>query len=119
MTDSDFFIDDGYCEQGHIAALAGVHGPLDFVYRPMIHADKEAYYEQAKRPGVRPTVAIAHFVAQHLHQWSLSRPIVAAEVERLRPRLLERLFYIVMGEIASDLPGAAKGSDQEASDLKN
>lgn len=119
MTDADFFIDDGYSEQGHIAALAGVHGPLDFVYRPMIHADKEAYYELAKRPGVSPTAAIAESVAAHVRQWSLARPIAVEQVVRLRPRLLERLFYIVMGEIASDLPGAVAGRQQEASDLKN
>ncbi|MCC9608518.1 hypothetical protein LOC68_09870 [Blastopirellula sp. JC732] len=110
MTDSDFFLDDGYFETGHISALDGVHGELHFVYRPMIHADKEAYYELAKRADVAPTTAIATFVTRHLQEWSLARPIEVEQVERLRPRLLERLFYIVMGEIASD---------QEATDLKN
>lgn len=28
------FIDDGYSEDGYIAAVAGVHGPLTFKYRP-------------------------------------------------------------------------------------
>ncbi|TWT34691.1 hypothetical protein [Blastopirellula retiformator] len=110
MSDTNYFIDDGYFETGHIAAQTGLHGALDFVYRPMIHADKEAYYELAKRPDVSPTTAIVTFVTRHLHEWSLARSIEAAQVERLRPQLLEKLLHIVMGDLASE---------QEASDLRN
>ncbi|MFI4875951.1 MAG: hypothetical protein ACIALR_11455 [Blastopirellula sp. JB062] len=115
MDDAQFFIDDGYFEQGHIDALSGVHGPLDFVFRPMIHADKEAYFAAARAPGATPSAVMAQFVAEHVRSWSLARPLDSANLQRLRPRLLERLFHIVMGESASDLTLA----DREAADLKN
>ena len=116
------FIDDGYTSDGYIAADEGVHGPLEFTYRPILPgqrdkvnqylrrdpANYEAFHEAARKAlaGTKDTPA-------RLVSWSLKDrsdqpvPITEANVGRIRPRLFDKLWLVVIGELASDKrPGA-------------
>lgn len=106
------FIDDGYTEEGYIAAEdSGIHGPLEVSYRPILTAardgvtkfltrtppDYDAYAEAAQKT-----------VARNLSAWSLKDKsgnkvtISEANVRRLRPALFDKLWSLMGGMRASD-----------------
>lgn len=117
----EFFIDDGYDQDGHIAAVEGVHGPVDFTFRPMIQADRQAHYELVVKKKLPVDKAMERTVAKHIRSWSLKREPTPENLGRLRAPLLEKLHAIISGEAASDGAGedALTASEQDEEDAKN
>ena len=114
------YIDDGYTEHGHIAAEERIHGLLDFEYRPALPAVRDrvtahllrdppnydAYREAVGRAlGRDPKL---------LQSWSLvnatGQPVEISEanLKRVKPMLLDKLWAIVSGSRASDLEADEK-----------
>lgn len=131
------YIDDGYEEQGYIAADEGVHGPLEFTYRPILPGQRDrvnqfirrdpANYE-AFHEAARKALAGTKDAPARLLTWSLTdrggQPVAITEVHvgRIKPRLFDKLWLILIGELASDRKPGADGErtkvDLEA-DAKN
>ncbi len=110
MSEYSDFIDDGYTENGHIDAEAGIHGPLDFEYRPMVPQVQARTL--AKKDGDEFINAMSKELAGEkdalVKSWSLmnskkeSVPVTEANIKRLRPRLYDKLWQVVAGVRASD-----------------
>lgn len=126
------FIDDGYNEEGYIAAEEGIHGPLEFTFRPAVPklADRitallvsekwEAFWDAAVKALSRDP--------KLLQSWNVTdaagreMPITEANVLRLKPRLAHKLWAIVSGGRASDKRpdgGPSSGKIDLEGDAKN
>lgn len=95
---------DGYTEPGYVAERPGLHGELRFVFRPMLVEDQSKIMralEKASNDGW--AVKAARVVADRVREWSLTEPIKAEQVLRLKPALFSRLYGIVLGTDASDI----------------
>ena len=99
-------INDGHTRKGRINAVPGLHGQLDFEFRPMLAADVEAFeamLDKAKA-GRAQVELIAALVAKQLVSWSEpENPKEQASILRLPHPVLLRLRYIVQGLRPSDL----------------
>jgi len=125
------FIEDGYTEQGYIAAADGIHGPLEFEYRPALAklADRISGMLQGDRPNWDGFWdAIAKALAREpklLQSWSLKDskggdvPITEANV--LRCKQAHKIWAVVTGQRASDLrpDGTRPGQPDLEADAKN
>ena len=110
MSEYSDFIDDGYTEKGHIDAETGIHGPLDFEYRPMIVSVQGRLLE--KKGSDDFTEACCKLLGSakdgHLKDWSLVNSkkekvaITPDNLKRVRPRLFDKLWQIIAGLRASD-----------------
>lgn len=116
------FIDDGYTQDGFIAGVAGIHGPLKFTYRPMLPETRDRLLRSQQRD-----VAVGHKeareeLAKSVVTWDLKDragtavPKTAANIGRLRPLLQDKLFSIVAGQMASeqDPHSEPKAEDEQA-----
>lgn len=116
------FIDDGYTERGRIDAEDGIHGQLDFEYRPMIPTVQGRLLEKKDAEGFVDACAKVLVRDGHLKSWSLKDskgepvPLTESNVKRVKPRLFDKLWTVIAGLRPSD--GEAKPIDLEA-DTKN
>jgi hypothetical protein len=106
------FLEDGYTERGYIAAADGLHGPLEFEYRPALGklSDRIAALIQGERPNWDAYWdAMSKALASEpklLLTWSLKNskdedvPITAANVQRCKQA--HKLWSIVCGMRPSD-----------------
>lgn len=126
------FIDDGYTEQGYIAAVDGIHGALEFEFRPALVklADKITGMLQTDRPnweGFADSAAKA--LARDpglLKSWSLKNgkgdavAITEANLLRVRNQMFHKLWMIVAGQLPSDpRDGTQKPPADLEADSKN
>lgn len=119
------FIDDGYTQDGYIAEVAGIHGPLEFTFRPMLVETRDKLDRGFLQGSADSHKAAREEIARRLVKWSLDKEHSAANIGRLRPPVFDKLYAIVSGRIASDLKSDAQAhqvestpADQEAA-LKN
>ncbi len=111
-------IRDGYTQTGYIEAVDGMHEAVNFRYRPMLPEDVEFAEHEANKIGADPRKAvrlIAARVSQQLVEWDQKEedgkdaPTDFETVRRLRYQVLNKLYRIIAGLVASDpLPGASK-----------
>lgn len=114
------FIDDGYTEEGFIAAVPGFHGSLAFTYRPLL-AETRDKLQRAQMTDVEKGHKIAREeLSRAIKSWDLSDrngtkvQIAPANIARLRPMLQDKLYGIVTGQMASDLkPDVTPAADEE------
>lgn len=104
------FLRDGYTEPGFIAAVAGLHGTLAFEYRPTLPEQQSDLISTADSlKAAAYDRKCADFIAKHLVSWDLKDdkgqavPVSAVNVLRLRPKLYNRLYHIVLGLGATDI----------------
>jgi hypothetical protein len=126
------FIEDGYQESGYIAAVDGVHGPLEFEFRPALvkTADKITGLIQGSNPNWESFAdAAAKALARDpglLKSWSLKDSrggevkITEANCLRVRNQLFHKLWMIVAGQMPSDpRDGTQKPPHDLEADTKN
>jgi hypothetical protein len=118
-------IPDGYEEPGYIAEQPGLHPEVRFVYRPMLAdaRDTLARASSGKQPSEYYKILSAA-MASRIVSWSVASPdgkplpVNAATALALRPRLFDRLYAIICGDLPSDIdPKAspqAKNEEAEA-----
>lgn len=99
-----FVVEDGYTEDGFIAAEEGIHGPLEFTYRPLLTARRDNI---ARLEGDAFPNAAAKELAKQLKKWSAAvggkpLPLTEANIRSAKPRLFDKLWLIVAGYRASD-----------------
>lgn len=122
MTNTLYFIDDGYTQTGHILPIEGLHGAVTFQFRPMLYEQRQRVSELLKAAATgEATQVLAAAICQQVLSWNLPRKLKPANVRRLRPKLLDRIYLIVAGHEASDpLPsGQAVETYDEIADAKN
>lgn len=104
----DFVIDDGYTEQGYIAPVEGLHGALEFTFRPILPARRDAV---ARNDGEGFVTAAAKELAKAIKSWSASAggkalPVTEHNIRSAKPRLFDRLWLVVAGYQPSDAKDA-------------
>lgn len=120
-------IEDGYTMAGYIAAMPGVYPAVSFSFRPALLRERQRFLDAAERPGADANLAAAELLAAKLQQWDVrdsqgqAVKIAADSLQRLKPRLFDRLFNVVIGAQASDPFPDGKRLDQfdEAAAAKN
>lgn len=112
---------DGYTEEGYIAAAPRLHPALHFKFRPALLADRVDYVTAAEKlKGWKARQYEAALLARKLVDWSLcdgrGQPVAVNEgnLLRLKAKLFDRLFNVVMGEQAPDEDPA--GAERRADD---
>lgn len=116
------FIEDGYNESGYISAEEGIHGALEFEYRPMIPSVQGRILEKKETEAFVDAVCKALIRESHLKSWSLKDskgtavPLTEANLKRIKPRLFDKLWTTIAGLRPSDRD--PKAIDLEA-DAKN
>ncbi len=104
------YIDDGYTEDGYIAAIPGLHGEFRFTFRPMLVAERSTVLGKhvLDLPESQQDITFAKAMASRLKSWSLVDkngkpvPINQDVAMRLKPALFRRLFAIIAGTEAAD-----------------
>ena len=115
------FIEDGYTEDGYLAAEKGLHGDLSFKFRPLLPEQRDAIDEVTLKQGASKGVkAICGALADRVQSWDVKDskggdvPIKPESFGKLRPRLFDKLWAVVAGRYPSDVkPDATK---EEAGD---
>lgn len=113
------FIDDGYTEEGYIAGVAGIHGPLSFTYRPMLPETRDRLLRSQQRDIAAGHKEARTELAKHVQDWDLKDrkgnavPKTAANIGQLRPLIQDKLFSIVAGQIASDVNPDKETADED------
>lgn len=122
------YIHDGYTLHGYVAAMPRLYPELRFTYRPVLSQNRAVIFRQIASmddPRREESIAAQAIKAQ-LIDWDLKNhkgeavAVETAEILRVQPRLMNRLFRIVMGDEPSDedpLAAAAERDAQIESDL--
>lgn len=123
------FIDDGYTQDGYIAALADCYPALAFRYRPALDSERIELGRRTRDVSVEEEFkATREFLLRKLISWEAVGPAgaVALDDKHLRGLhhgLTDRLINIVCGWAASDptpgQPAQPPGIETEAADQKN
>ncbi len=110
MANLDYTPNEIYTQDGFIAASPGLHGELQFTYRPFLMEDRARYMVQVEKlPLAQQYGKAAAELGKRLASWSLENPdgtplkITTDNVRRVKPALLDRLWLIVLGIEASDI----------------
>lgn len=113
------YIPDGCTDEGYIKEDRGLHGALEFSYRPMLPEEQSGIANIiAKQDGKRAVRTQSEAIARKLISWGLTHegkeiPITADAIRRLRPMLFSRLYLVVAGLRPSDArPGEGEDSDE-------
>lgn len=116
------YINDGYTEEGFVAAVPGLHGELRFTFRPFT-VEERAQVTNGLR-NVQPHLHNRKYAieaAKKITAWSLrdgaDKPVEvkADTVYAIRPALFDRLIDILLGYKPSDIdPQWAEAKKDEA-----
>lgn len=107
------FIEDGYTRRARINAVAGLHGRLDFAFRPMLPRDcedLEARITTLMNRGDNKGASnlVASVLENHITEWDVRlrdksvAKISADSLARLMPGLFTKMKLIVQGAKATD-----------------
>lgn len=105
------YIPDGYTLKGFIAQQPGLHGALNFTYRPMLQKDRVLVIEKIRTcPIEKSEDEVARVVAARVKTWDLTHPETGAAIEissdaalHLQSTLLTRLWNILIGDKPTDI----------------
>lgn len=115
------FIHDGYTRPGFIAPVAGLFPAVRFTFRPMLTQDRSVMTDRLSKvtPEVSDRIS-AEAVAARILEWDVKDSrgelvaINPANVLRLQPSALGRLFAIVTGTLPSDIDPEWSCAEQDA-----
>lgn len=115
------FLHDGYTRKGFIGAVPGLFPEIRFTFRPMLTQDRSVMTDRLTK--AKPEMAdriSAEAVAARISEWDVTDsrgelvPISMANVLRLQPSALGRLFAIVTGTLPTDIDPEWSAGEQEA-----
>lgn len=124
------FLDDGYTEAGYLKAVDGIHGCLEFEYRPALvkTADRITGLIQGERPDwERFADSAAKAMATDpglLKSWSMknrkgeSVPITVDNLLRVRNQLFHKLWMVIAGQMPSDGQPSKPNLEADAKNLQ-
>lgn len=104
-----FTIEDGYSQSAYIAAVPNLHPALRFKFRPMLTEDRDTITDALQSKNVAEThKTLVGAMVSRVVSWSATNskgeplPVDAVSIRRLRPRLFDRMYYIVTGRESGD-----------------
>ena len=109
------FIHDGYSRSAFIAGIPRLYPDVRFTFRPMLSQARAVVSDRIAKsdPSKGETLAATAIVA-HVSDWDVTDhegktvDVSTANVLRLQPRLMAKLFSIVVGNLPPDEdPGAS------------
>lgn len=111
------FIDDGYTEDGFVAAIDRLMPAIKFTFRPLTRDELAAFSAQHKNADERGYAkGVAAALAKHITEWDVAKPdgtsvpATPENISKLKPEAFRRLHEIVFG---------AGITDAREADLKN
>lgn len=118
--------DDGYTLEAYISEAPGIHSAVRFTYRPMLHSQRYPIaVALSEKPPVEGSSLMARAVAQFVQTWNITGAksgefaVSADNAARLKPALLEHIYAIVSGRVASDTdPDKPKETGEEDAALQ-
>lgn len=109
------YIPDGYELDFYVAAVPQLHGAIRGKYRPLTVDERDTIREiinSKKAADYNP--AIRKMLMEKVTEWDVRRPdakpgdrpvdVTAATLKGLHPKLFDKLYLIVSGDRASDVP---------------
>ena len=118
------FIGDGYDERASIAAQPGLWQAMRFTFRPMLPLEYGQFVDFANRNSdEKAKEEIARRLATKIVDWDLRDvkdrpvPVTQANLQRIKPLLLVRLWNIVCGMEPGD--GVNEAPADLSADLGN
>jgi hypothetical protein len=121
------YIHDGYTLPGYIAAAPRLYPALRFTFRPILSQNRAVIFRQiasANDPRREESLA-AQAVKAQLVDWDLKDhkgevvPIDVPSILRMQPRLMNRLFRVLMGDEAGDEdPNLSDGQRSDAAEAE-
>jgi hypothetical protein len=104
------YIHDGYTMSGYITAAPRLYPALRFTFRPVLSQNRAVIFRQIAGAGDprREESLAAQAIKAQLVDWDLKNhqgqpvAIEVSSILRVQPRLMNRLFRIVMGDEAGD-----------------
>jgi len=107
------YFDDGYLQQGYVAAVPRLHGALRFTFRPTLVEERSHLVDAARQlQSAAYDRHAAQFTAAKLVSWDLRDsagdevPFSAEALLRLQPELFVKLHRTVAGWLPSDVDPA-------------
>ena len=122
------FIEDGYTVEGYVDGVKGIHGPLAFMFRPVLSPESHKIWNKWNYRGkdserLKPSEDEANYELQvktlvgQLASWEIRNSagdavaITSDTVKRLHPVLLDKVFNRILALDPRD--------DRQAADAKN
>jgi len=112
------YLEDGYTEDGYIAAAPGLHNAIEFRYRPLTSDERSTILDKTAKVQTAPlrNAVIREHLVKQIESWSIvdkngaAMAITVETIKRLKPAVFDKLWDII---------GGWAGSQREAADLKN
>lgn len=100
------FIPDGYTLSRRIKRVRGLHGSLEFAFRPLIAEERDEFRQTYKgSPSNQMNAALRALLAGQIVSWDakdpktgLALPVNAETVRRLHPVVYDKVYFIVCGD---------------------
>lgn len=104
------FIDDRYTQPGYIEQADRLHDAMRFEYRPMLVADRQAFFARAEQVSAKEdSEAASQDLAKLIVKWDVVAtdgkpvPVAVDAVRRLQPWLWVKLQNIIVGAAPTDI----------------
>lgn len=108
---------DGQTRKATINEVQGLHGKLEFSFRPMTFDDVERCEAALLGFGVsetqKKTAFVRGVIAKHVTDWKTDRPVSLDSISMLHPRIVNRLYLIVTGRDPGDGPFDGGKADED------
>lgn len=114
-------IDDGLTYRAYIRGIPRLYNEVRFAFRPVTPAQRTYVYRKVETSNdpEAETVIAAQSIVKRVQEWDIKKangePVALSveDVRRLQPRLLLRLFSIVMGSEGWDEDPLGKSDQTE------
>jgi hypothetical protein len=109
------YIPDGYNLRAKIAEVPGLHGPIEFYYRPMLRNERIELTTKVARAAdpVFQAKAEADDLVARIIRWDVPVPVSLAGLDRLPVPLQEKMLSVVWGARAADELAAVPANEIE------
>lgn len=117
------FIPDGYTVTRKIRAQRGLHGSLEFAFRPLVAEQRDEFRQQFRgADSNKMNAALRNLLSRQIVSWDVkdpktgaALPIAEDTIRRLHPKLYDAMYFVICGDEPGDLPENA--TEREKSDF--
>lgn len=103
------YINDGQTRSGYVQAVPRLYPAVRFKFRPVLARDRAVIVGRVSRGDDTEAEKVAAWLlATNIVEWDLRMgdgqtvPLETRHTKRLQPMLLQKLYLIVLGAVASD-----------------
>lgn len=113
------YVTDDCQERGYIAEVPGIHGSIEFEYRPLLPEEQRGIADAAEKMNAKASTKImADAMERKILSWDMvdergaELPVTSEIIRRLKPSLFSRMYLVISSMRASD----PKPGDEDAAD---